>query len=194
MMPTAASSVAWSQLGRGNIAISVGLLATSTLLSPLIIAGVGRFDITMTGGELSATANSTAARLIGWIIPAVLAGGIVRWWAGSDRIATLRPHTRLLSTAVLLVLNYANAALALPQVFTDPSWMILAAIATATASICGCGFLTGWLFTRIAGVEPSMRCAFVFGIGMKNTGMALVIAGLWLEGQPWQRWPSSCTR
>ncbi len=183
-MPIAASSVAWAQLSRGNIAISLGLLSTSTLLSPFIIYGVGRLELVAVGGGFDSTANATVIGLVSWIIPAVAAGGAVRWWAGSDRIATFRPHIKLISTVVLVILNYANASLALPGVLANPNWTILATAAAATASICSGGFLAGWLLARAASVEPPIRRAFVFGLGMKNTGMALVLGGIWFETQP----------
>jgi BASS family bile acid:Na+ symporter len=184
LMPTAASSVAWSQLSRGNVALSVGLLAASTLLSPFVIYAVGRSGLLAAGGEFSSSANATIIGLISWIIPAVVAGACVRCWAGRGWINAIRPHIKLVSTAVLLLLNYSNAAVALPEMFANPNWTNLASVATTTVVMCSGGFLVGWLLTRAGNVEPSVVRSFLFGMGMKNTGMALVLAGMWFASQP----------
>jgi BASS family bile acid:Na+ symporter len=185
LMPTAASSVAWSQLSRGNVALSLGLLATSTLLSPFMIYAVGRSQLFATGGELISSANATVVNLVSWIIPAVIVGAGVRWLAGGMRIRAIRPHIKLVSTAVLLTLNYANAAVALPDLLAGPNWSALVAVAATTVTMCSGGFLVGWLLTRAAGVEQGAQLSFLFGMGMKNTGMALVLAGMWFASQPW---------
>jgi BASS family bile acid:Na+ symporter len=185
LMPAAASSVAWSQLSRGNVALSLGLLATSTLLSPFIIYAVGKSQLLASDGELISSANATVLSLIGWIIPAVVLGAGVRWWAGGDWAQTMRPYTKLISTVVLLLLNYANAAIALPGLLARPDWSSLAAVTATTAAMCSGGFLVGWLLTVAAGVGHAARRSFLFGIGMKNTGMALVLAGMWFPDLPW---------
>jgi BASS family bile acid:Na+ symporter len=184
LMPTAASSVAWSQLSRGNVALSVGLLATSTFLSPFVIYAVGRSGMLAAGGEFSSSANATIIGLISWIIPAVVVGACVRGWAGGEWINAIRPHVKLVSTVVLLLLNYSNAAIALPEMFANPNWPNLASVAATTAAMCSGGFLVGWLLTRAANAEPSAVRSFLFGMGMKNTGMALVLAGMWFTSQP----------
>ncbi len=184
LMPTAASSVAWSQLSRGNVALSVGLLATSTLLSPFVIYAVGRSGMLAASGELGSSANATIIGLISWIIPAVVIGACVRCWAGGEWIHAMRPYIKMVSTVVLLLLNYSNAAIALPGMFANPNWTNLATAAATTVAMCSGGFLVGWLLTRVAHVEPSSVRSFLFGMGMKNTGMALVLAGMWFSSQP----------
>lgn len=176
LMPTAASSVAWSQLSRGNIALSVGLVAASTLVSPFLIAAFH--------GSGSDSGHATMMQMIVGILPAVAAGAGVGWWAGRERLATLRGPLKLIAAAVLLLLNYANASLALPQVVADFHAQRLSWLIAVTLGVCGTTFLSGWLLARAGRVEPAARHSLVFGIGMKNTGIALTLAALWLESQP----------
>ena len=182
LMPTAASSVAWSQLCGGNQAVSVGLLAFSTLLSPFLIAALWRFDIAA-NGELGATDTAVAA-LIGWVVPVVVLGGIIRWRTGEQGVQAIRPYMKLFSTGLLLILNYANASVALPQVLADMDWQLMTTLAAVTLIVCGTGFCVGRLVTHLVCRESSVASAVVLGAGLKNTGMAIVLAGLWLETQP----------
>ena len=176
LMPAAASSAAWTHLSRGNMAMSFGLLAASTLLSPLVLAAQRKVEVV--------DSDTTALTLAVWVVFAIIASSLVRWRAGAERVAAVRPQRKLLSTAVLLVLNYSNAATALPEVFATFDLRALFTTAAIVTTCCASGYLVAWLLTWIVGAESAIRRAIVFGVGMKNTGMALVLAGLWLESQP----------
>jgi BASS family bile acid:Na+ symporter len=108
----------------------------------------------------------------------------VGWWAGKERLAAVRPRLKLASATVLLLLNYANASLALPQVVADFHPQRLSWLVAVTLGVCATTFLSGWLLARAGRLEPAARHSLVFGIGMKNTGIALTLAALWVESQP----------
>lgn len=177
MMPAAASSVGWSQLSHGNVTISVGLVFFSTLLTPVVL-------------DLIGSASRSPGPLVGgmelmcWILPAVLLGIAFRGLLGPSRASDLRPYTRILSAAILLLLNYLNAAIALPRVTGHIASGMLVVTILLTALLCALGFVGGWVVSRLVRNEPAAAHALVFGVGMKNTGMALVLAGLWLESFP----------
>ena len=84
-------------------------------------------------------------------------------------------------TAILLLLNYANASLALPELIRSPSVSSILSTIFATAVVCIAGFVVGYAIARYARVGHEILWPFMLGVGMKNTGMALVLAGIVLE-------------
>ena len=54
-----------------------------------------------------------------------LAGIVARCLMGDGPIRRIKPGLKLANSIVLLVLCYANAALALPKTFANPDWDFL---------------------------------------------------------------------
>lgn len=179
LMPSAASSVAWTQLSRGNVAINVALILLSTILAPAllgVIAQQSHFHF----GE----AGTSILEIGMWIVPAVLVGALVRQLVGATRIQFIRPMLKVGSASILLLLNYVNASAALPKIVGDFQPLVLLVLVLTVWGMCGAVFFASWCLTRWFGVGEAEARSLVFGIGMKNTGMALVLAGLWLEQYP----------
>jgi BASS family bile acid:Na+ symporter len=82
------------------------------------------------------------------------------------------------------VLNYANAAAALPRVVAAPDWDFLAAILAVVAAMCGAAFGAGWAVARVVRADRPRRASLVFGLGMSNNGTGLVLAGTALADHP----------
>ncbi|WP_158545411.1 bile acid:sodium symporter family protein [Bremerella cremea] len=179
LMPSAASSVAWTQLSRGNVAINVALILLSTIFAPAMLGGIAQQSHFILG-----EAGTSILEIGMWIVPAVLVGALVRHLVGAARIQFIRPMLKVGSASILLLLNYANASAALPRIVGDFQPMILLVLVLTVWGMCGTVFLASWYLTRWLGVGEAEARSLVFGIGMKNTGMALVLAGLWLEQYP----------
>jgi BASS family bile acid:Na+ symporter len=90
----------------------------------------------------------------------------------------------LASAAALLVLNYVNAALALPKVFDQTPISLLATTAALAAALSLVGMTMGWAIAWLLRLPPEPRSALLFGLSMKHTGLALILAGAVLADQP----------
>jgi predicted Na+-dependent transporter len=89
----------------------------------------------------------------------------------------------LTSAAALLVLNYINSALVFPEVFDSPaSLLVIAIILAAALSIVG--LVLAWAIGKCLGSSVPTQAALLFGLSMKHTGLALILAGAVLANQP----------
>ena len=119
-MPIAGSSTAWSQNTDGDLALSLGLVLGSTLLSPLMTPlALHAVGLMASGGyaeELHALASGgTGAFLAMGVIVPSLSGIVLRLAAGPSRIEAAKPVLKLLNSLILLALNYSNSAVSLPR-------------------------------------------------------------------------------
>ena len=188
-MPIAGSSTAWSQNSNGNLALSLGLVLFSTLLSPLTtpaaLHAVGLIAQGDRAAELHALAGyGTGAFLLLCVLAPSLLGILVHALAGGSRVAAARPHLKLVNSVNLLLLSYANAAVSLPQTVADPDWDFLAVTLALVVALCALAFASGWAVARLLGVDFGRRVALMFGLGMNNNGTGLVLASMSLAAHP----------
>jgi len=188
-MPIAGSSTAWSQNANGNLALSLGLVLLSTALSPLTTP-IGMHAVGwMTSGDYSedlhelAQSGSGTFLLIAVVLPSLL-GIVLHGLLGKKIVAAAKPFLKLTNMAVLLVLNYSNASISLPQAVRNPDLDFLLVTVSITASLCVVAFGSGWLVSRLFKTDPSEEAALVFGLGMNNNGTGLVLASMALADHP----------
>jgi BASS family bile acid:Na+ symporter len=188
-MPVAGSSTAWSQNAGGNLALSLGLVILSTLLSPLTtpltLLSIGP----LLTGEYARSAhqlagNQTGAFLVSCVVLPSLAGLLLRPAVPRTCLAWLRPKLRLANSVVLLLLCYINASVALPHIVAQPDWDLLAFVAGVVLALCLTAFAAGWLLARALGVDEAQQRSLVFGLGMNNNGTGLVLAAASLATLP----------
>jgi len=187
-MPVANSSVAWAQHVGGNLGLSIALVVVSILLSPWVTPQL----LTLLGMSLSEGERLYCAALvnqfsglffIGWVILPTLAGFLCRFAFSPVRIAAAKSWVNLVSASALLLLNYMNCALALPQIRQSPVSLLVATALLATM-LSVVGLCAGWLITWLMRLKPETRSAMMFGLSMKHTGLALILAGTVLSGAP----------
>jgi BASS family bile acid:Na+ symporter len=188
-MPIAGSSTAWSLSSGGNLALSLGLVLGSTVLSPLLtplgLHAVGW----MTTGDYSedlhelASQGSSSFVMLAVVVPSAL-GLALRAILGPARTGRALPALKLLNLVNLLLLNYANATEALPQTLKEPDWDFLALVLVVTALMCAGAFASGWLVPRLLRGSRADRTALMFGLGMNNNGTGLVLASAALADHP----------
>jgi bile acid:Na+ symporter, BASS family len=188
-MPVAGSSTAWSQNANGDLALSLGLVLGSTLLSPLTTPLILRSVAPLTTAEytaaLYALAGSGTGVTLGIVVasPAIL--GIVVARGLRDSVwARLRSAVKVANAACLLILVYSNAAVSLPEAIANPDPDFLALIVLFVAGLSGTAFLAGGLLGRACRASKGQRAALIFGLGMNNNGTGLVLAGLVLADHP----------
>jgi BASS family bile acid:Na+ symporter len=181
-MPVANSSVAWCQNARGNVALGLGLIVASILLSPLATPQM----LNLMGLSLSADETHQFEELVSkfsgtffivWVILPAFAGMLANRIVGPETIERKRNLIRLVSAVSLLTLNYANASLAMPDVFRSEVSKNLPMSAVLAGLISVVGMATAWLLARILHLNRSSHVALLFGLSMKHTGLALVLAG-----------------
>jgi BASS family bile acid:Na+ symporter len=188
-MPVAGSSTAWSQNNNGEVSFSLALVLLSTLLSPLttplILHSASWLTIGAHAGELHrlAVGRTSAFLLVCVALPSLL-GVFGRHLIGGSKIDSARPQLRLINYLVLLLLNYGNGAVALPQAVAYPDWDFLAVILGVTLTLCVAGFSAGWWLGRLFGADRPRCIALMFGLGMSNNGSGLVLAGMALAAYP----------
>ncbi len=188
-MPIAGSSTAWSQNTNGNMALSLALVLGSTFLSPLTTPLALHAVGFMTTGDYSedlhelATTGTNRFLAVSVIIPSAL-GLVGHWLAGAERVARAKPNLKLVNLVLLLVLNYSNASVSLPESVANPDPDFLAMILAITALLCAANFAAGWLIARLLGVSRADQIALMFGLGMNNNGTGLVLASMALADHP----------
>lgn len=188
-MPIAASSTAWSQKCSGNLALSLGLILASTIFSPLTTPIALHFAGNLTTGDYSedlhllANGNTNAFLIFGVVIPSVL-GMLLHFMLKEQRANKLRSALREINLLILLLLNYFNASNVLPKIIANPDWDFLLMILTITLILCFALFGAGKLLASFLKVDESNKVALMFGLGMNNNGVGLVLASMALSDHP----------
>jgi BASS family bile acid:Na+ symporter len=189
-MPAAGSSPAWTQTAGGDVALSLGIVVGSTLLGPWF-GGVWLSHFAQQAGQIDQNlVRQIAAAIFGsfflwWVLIPSILGIVCRYLLGRQRMTKLRPYIRLAGSVLLLVLIYAFAAKSLARVSQhDQAGQLTWAFGLATI-LCVIDFGAGWCTGKLVRPEPSTRVAMIFGIGMHNNGIALLVAdSLLLKDSP----------
>lgn len=188
-MPIAGSSTGWSHAADGDMALSLGLVLGSTLLSPFTtpatLHALGAIAPGRYGRELHLLADrDTGAFLAFWVLVPSVLGLLVRFALGETRTEAVERRLKVVAPLTLLVLCYANASSCLPGVIRQPDWDFLAIIVTFVSGLCVLTFSAGYALARVLRVDPGQRAALMFGLGMNNNGSGLVLASVALGAQP----------
>jgi BASS family bile acid:Na+ symporter len=187
-MPVANSSVGWTQNADGNLALSLALVVLSISLCPLVTPTLLR----LLGTSLAPPEQAYCEQLVNqfsglffvvWVVLPTAAGIVCRWLLRPERVESVAHLLTLVSAAALLALNYINSALALPKISAAPLALVATAVLLA-ASLSAAGLGLGWLVARWLRARVETRAAMMFGLSMKHTGLALILAGSVLADQP----------
>src|SRR5689334_15912572 len=119
-MPIAGSSTAWAQNSNGNLALSLGLVFFSTILSPLLTPATLNIFGEIASEEYEKVLHGLAAYGSGsflglWVVLPSMIGIGVRLLLGEGRQKSTASYVKLANSIVLLLLNYSNASVSLPQ-------------------------------------------------------------------------------
>ncbi|NOY41796.1 MAG: hypothetical protein GXP26_08170 [Planctomycetes bacterium] len=188
-MPVANSSVAWCQNARGNMALGLGLIVMTIVLSPLAAPQMLKLMGLVLSEQETAQCERLVAQFSGtffiiWVILPSIAGVVVNRLAGPDRIDRARGAIRLVSAMALLTLNYTNASLAMPKVFDGEGAETLLVSAVLAVSLSMLGLVSAWVLSCLLKLDRASGIALAFGFSMKHTGLALVLAGEVLHEEP----------
>lgn len=191
-MPVANSSVAWTQDARGNVALGLGLIVLTIVLSPVAAPQMLQLmGLALSEGQAEHT-EALVARFSGqffivWVILPSAIGLLFNRLVGHQRIQQRRGLIRLVSAAALLTLNYANASLLVTHefdFFSTESLRVIFFAACLAIAISVWGLLSAAIAARWFSLEQASWVSLAFGFSMKHTGLALTLAGEVLEKEP----------
>lgn len=188
-MPIAGGSTAWAQNANGNLALSLGLVLFSTILSPIITPVTFNIFSEMASEEFEKVLQGLAVYGSGaflglWVVLPSLLGIAVRLIVAEDWVVGGIPYLKLINSIVLLMLNYSNAAVSLPQAIADQDYDFLAVTLVISAGLCLTLFAAGYGMSRLFKLDRTERVSLMFGLGMNNNGTGLVLASLALPSYP----------
>ena len=188
-MPIAGASTAWAQNSNGNLALSLGLVLFSTVLSPIVTPVALQVFGEMAAEEYEAVLQGVAAYSSGaflglWIVLPSLLGLFMRLTVQDAWLTAVMPYVKLINAIDLLLLNYSNASVSLPQAVADRDLDFLAVTLGITAGLCFTAFASGYGLSRLFKVDQAERVSLMYGLGMNNNGTGLVLASLALASYP----------
>ncbi|MFE3649751.1 bile acid:sodium symporter family protein [Streptomyces sp. NPDC059152] len=180
-MPVAGGATVWGTRAGGNHTLVVGLVMSSTLLSPLTIPLTLAGASAVTSGDYSA-ALARMAQVSGGALAATgvvapcLAGLAVRAALPERRAAAALPWLKLLALAAALTLTYLNACGAFADLIARPRPALLTLATLAAAVMCAASFLLGWCLARALKAAHADAVALTFTSGMNNSSAGAVLA------------------
>lgn len=188
-MPIAGASTAWAQNSNGNLALSLGLVLFSTILSPLVTPVALRVFGEMAAEEYERVLQGLAAYGSGaflglWVVVPSLLGIAVRRLIPQRWLTVVMPYLKLVNSINLLLLNYSNGSVSLPQAVADRDYDFLAVTSAITTGLCLAAFATGYGLSYVFKLERAERVSLMYGLGMNNNGTGLVLASLVLSSYP----------
>ena len=188
-MPIAGASTTWTQNSNGNLALSLGLVLLSTVLSPIITPWAFYVFGEMASNEYEAVLHNVSAYGSGgflglWVVFPSLLGLSIRMAISEVALTAVMPYIKLMNSVVLLVLNYSNASVSLPKAVAEHDWDFLAVTLIITTGLCLTAFGVGYWLSRRFGLDQAEAIALMYGLGMNNNGTGLVLASLTLAPYP----------
>jgi BASS family bile acid:Na+ symporter len=180
--PGGAVSNLLTYLSRGNVAASVALTATSSLLAAIltptsILVWSHAYEPTAT---LLRTLDVSPLLFLGqttFLLAVPLVLGMVVAAKAPDVAARIRRHTTILGVSVLVGVIIYGIAYFFPILL--PALSLLGMIVVVHNAVA---FMTGALAGAILSRRSSTRRALTFELGIQNSGLALVILLSQLKG------------
>ncbi|MEN5074397.1 bile acid:sodium symporter family protein [Isoptericola cucumis] len=155
-------------LAKGDTALSVTLTSVSTLLAPLLTPAL---VLWLAGTDLDVTYGSLVGSIVQVVLIPVLAGLLVRAFAGGLVERYMLPYLPLVSVAGIVVVVAGIVAANADAVLSTGLLVALAVILHN-----GLGLLLGYGAARAAGLEETARRAVSVEVGMQNSGLAASLA------------------
>jgi len=171
------------------MSLSIGLVIFSTLLAPLTgplsLSCLRPFAVRgyAAGLERLGTASGAVLLVTSVLLPAAT-GLVARQFFGLGRGTRILPILKPLNLSTLLVLNYANAAVALPRLTEDPDSHFLTAATGLALGLCLTLFFAGRLLALAFHLGRAQGVSLVFGLGMTNNGTGLILASTAMPEYP----------
>jgi len=180
VMPVANSSAGWSHHSDANVGLSISLILASVLLSPLMVPGLLQLAGRIAPENASISYLSLAGGYAGsfvmmWVILPAAMGVVCRTLFLQQRYDRWKLAIKTATCFCLLLLNYTNGAVSLPEVVKTGAGSIVGISAIFTVVLCGLLFFSAWFVSSLCRLSRRDQLAVMYSTGMSNTGVALVL-------------------
>ncbi len=181
VMPVANSSAGWTHHSDANVGLSMWLILSSVLLSPLLVPGLLDLSSQFVSAEIVEDYRRMAGGYAGsfvmmWvIIPAVL-GVLFRTVFIKTYGPKLKLTVKVMTSLFLLILNYINGSVSLPSLLNGEQNGLILLVGFSASVSCGLLFAAAGLVSKICRLTKRDRLAVMYSTAMSNTGVALVLA------------------
>jgi len=188
-MPIAGSSTAWSKTSGGNLALSLGLVLVTTILSPIltpiILHSVGYQIYGDYSEELHTLAGGAVISfLIAWVVIPSILGVLIRLITKHSYYVVIDPFLNLINIGMLLLIIYSNASVYLPKLISNPDIKFISLALISVATLCFSMFFAGFQISKLFSLPRAETASLTFGLGMNNNGGSLVLASTGLHSHP----------
>ena len=188
VMPVANSSAGWSHHSEANVGLSMWLILLSVLLSPWLVPGLLTLSSQFTHPHVIPGYEALAAGYAGsfvmlWVIIPACLGIVTRSWLLAGRFGQMKVGIKLITFLCLILLNYSNGSVSLPEVLGggDP-WQIVMTLCAATV-LCMLLFAAPGGGGAQCDLSMKDRLSVMYSSAMSNTGVALVLLTSLLPGE-----------
>lgn len=171
--PGGIASNVYTMVARGDVALSVSITSVSTLLSPIVTP---LLMILLTGSDIDVQPFSLFQSIVMIIIVPITLGLIARVIFGPNLTEIMKVLLPFMTTFSIVSLTGATVG-ANKDVIASVSIVILFVVIAHNLI----GYLGGYSFARLLGLEPAQRRSYCFEIGMQNTSLAVALAVLHFE-------------
>ena len=173
--PGGTASNVITYLAKGDLALSVGMTAVSTVLAPVLTPLL----VWLLAGEMVAVDVIGMLLSILWVVILPIALGLLvkqLWPRTTERATGYLPAVSTLSIClIVLIVIAANA-----HKLLDGGLIILLVVALHNL----CGFGIGYLIGSLLGLPSAKRRAISIEVGMQNSGLATSLATLHFAAYP----------
>ena len=173
--PGGTASNVITYLAKGDLALSVGMTATSTVLAPVVTPLL----VWLLAGKSVAVDVAGMLLSILWVVILPIVAGLVvktLWPKFTQQTTAYLPAVSSLAIAfIVLIIISANA-----QKLLVGGMVIIAVV--VLHNLCGLGL--GWLIGKLLRLPDAKRSALSIEVGMQNSGLASSLATLHFAAYP----------
>ena len=181
VMPVANSSAGWSHHSDANVGLSISLILVSVMLSPFMVPGLLELAGKIAPENASISYGALAENYAGsfvmlWVILPAALGIICRTLLLKNNYVRWKVVIKGATCFCLLLLNYANGAVSLPEVLRNGAGGVVGIAAICVILLCCLLFAAAWGVSQLCKLSRRDQLAVMYSTAMSNTGVALVLA------------------
>ena len=165
--PGGTASNVMCYLAKGDIALSVGMTAVSTMLAPLITP---LLVLLLAGENIEVNPYAMFLSIVQVVILPIVAGFVVSHWfrTQTEKVTPLLPMISTLSVAAIIGIVVSHNA----SNILGCSLIVAVAVILHNLS----GLVLGFTLARLSGMSKAKSTAISIEVGMQNSGLATSLA------------------
>ncbi|HZG81890.1 MAG TPA: bile acid:sodium symporter family protein [Brevibacillus sp.] len=171
VIPTGVSSMLWTSIYAGNMALTLSIILIDTMLSPLVVPlGLSLF----VGANVEMDLGSMMKGMLYMVVLPSLAGMALHQITGGKVKQTLAPRLAPFTKLSMGVIVAMNSSVVAPYLSRVDAKLIGMAGLVLVLSILS--YLVGWLAARLFGWRRDVIVTLTINSGMRNIGAGTVLA------------------